>query len=211
LWAVVGLGNPGLKYRQTRHNAGFFLVRRIAKKAGVRVKKKCCLAKIAEIRMEGRDVLLALPQTYMNRSGESVKRIRDERNIPLEKMIVIYDDLDLPLGDIRVRKEGRAGSHRGMVSILESLETHRFPRIRIGIGPLPPGGEAAEFVLSPFRTAERQKLDATLARADGAFQMIIGGHIDAAMNEFNRRVSPAEQIKAAGVPDVSKPEGIDTI
>lgn len=197
MWIVIGLGNPGLKYRQTRHNAGFFFIRRIAKSTCVRVKKRSCQAKIAETRIEGQDILLALPQTYMNRSGESVKRIMDESEIPLEKMIVIYDDLDLPLGDIRIRRAGRAGTHRGMASIISAMETNRFPRIRIGIGPLPAGEDAADFVLSPFLAEERPMLETSLSRADGALRMIVGGKIDAAMNEYNLRVLPVENGRAS--------------
>ena len=196
MWALVGLGNPGLKYRGTRHNAGFSLVRRVAKKAGVRLKQRRFLAKVATVRLAGQEVLLALPQTLMNRSGDSVNRIMEEGGIPPEKMIVIYDDLDLPLGDIRIRREGRAGSHRGMISIISALETQRFPRVRIGIGPKPPDAEGAGFVLSPFRTAEKARFEKTLDRAFEALQLIIGGGITAAMNEYNKRQSPAYDSQA---------------
>jgi PTH1 family peptidyl-tRNA hydrolase len=192
LWAVVGLGNPGLKYRKTRHNAGFFLVMRVAKKAGLRLKKKRFLAKVAEIQLAGQEVLLALPQTFMNRSGDSVRRITEETRIPPDRIIVIYDDLDLPLGDIRIRREGRAGSHRGMMSISAALETQLFPRVRIGIGPKPPEAEAADFVLSAFRAAERPRLDESLERAHEALLLIIGGDISAAMNVYNKRGSAAD-------------------
>jgi PTH1 family peptidyl-tRNA hydrolase len=192
LWAVVGLGNPGLKYRNTRHNAGFLLVRRVAKKAGLRLKKRRFGARIGRMVVDGEEILLALPQTYMNRSGESVKKIVTEADIPPERLVVFYDDLDLPLGDIRVRREGRAGSHRGMISITSALKTRGFPRVRIGIGPLPPDREAADFVLSAFPAADKKRLEFGLTRAQQALQMILAGDITGAMNRHNQRIRPGD-------------------
>lgn len=206
MWAIVGLGNPGLKYRQTRHNAGFILVKRIAKRGGVRLRKKRFAARIARIRIAGQDILLALPQTYMNKSGESVKKIVEEGGISTERLIVVYDDMDLPVGKIRIRKEGSSGTHRGMFSIISSIQTKCFPRIRLGIGPLPFQSDAAEYVLSPFNRGERGLFEDSLERATKALEKILEGNIDAAMNDFNERVSPAEE-GADGFARPSSPAG----
>ena len=199
MWAVVGLGNPGLKYRNTRHNAGFLLVRRVAKGAGLRLKKIRFGARIGRLIEAGEEILLALPQTYMNKSGESVKKIVTEANIPPERLVVFYDDLDLPLGDIRVRREGRAGSHRGMISVTSALKTRCFPRVRIGIGPLPPDREAADFVLSPFRAAEKERLALGLNQAQQALRMILAGDIAGAMNRHNQRIRPGDSPASTGM------------
>lgn len=145
------------------------------------------LSKLSHGQFEGRKVYLVLPQTMMNRSGEAVSLLYSRLNIPLDRLLVVYDDLDLPLGTIRVRREGGPGTHRGMQSIIEALGKEGFPRLRIGIGPLPEGAEAAEFVLAPFSAEERIKLDPCLEAACQAVEMIVTGHIDQAMNQFNRK------------------------
>lgn len=187
MWAVVGLGNPGRRYAQTRHNVGFLFIRQVARNWKVRVKKRRFQAKIAEVeRAQGR-ILLAMPQTFMNLSGQAVKRIVGGRKIELENLVVVYDDLDIPLGDIRVRKEGSAGTHKGMTSVIQELGSGRFPRIRVGIGPLPAEGDAAEYVLSPLTPGERRLIDQTLLLAEEALGMILEGQIDEAMNRFNQK------------------------
>ncbi len=155
MWAVVGLGNPGRRYAQTRHNVGFLFIRQVARNWKVRVKKRRFQAKIAEVeRAQGR-ILLAMPQTFMNLSGQAVKQIVGGRKIELENLVVVYDDLDIPLGDIRVRKEGSAGTHKGMTSVIQELGSGRFPRIRVGIGPLPAeGGRGRVRALSPGSRGE---------------------------------------------------------
>ncbi|MCD6192272.1 MAG: aminoacyl-tRNA hydrolase [Candidatus Aminicenantes bacterium] len=188
MWAIIGLGNPGRAYARTRHNAGFLLVRRIARKWGVRLSRPRFQAKIGEITRGGQQILLALPQTFMNNSGLAVKEIIHHRAIPLEQMVIIYDDLDIPLGEIRVRAEGSSGGHRGVESIIRELGATRFPRIRLGIGPLPEGVEAAEFVLSPFTSEEKLKMERSLEKAEAALELILAGQINEAMSRFNQRI-----------------------
>ena len=187
MWLVVGLGNPGEDYVATRHNAGFLLVRRIARSRGVELRGRAFKAKTAIVRGGGEDVLLALPQTFMNRSGVSVRDILAGREIPPDRLIVVYDDLDIPLGEIRVRKKGSPGTHKGMISVVDLIRTREFPRIRIGIGPLPEGRDAADYVLEPFGRDERALLEASLADAEEALDMILTGGVDRAMTRFNHR------------------------
>lgn len=187
MWALVGLGNPGKEYAETRHNAGFTFVKRVARDWGLEIRKKKFLAKTAETRRDGEIVLLALPQTYMNRSGHSVREMLDFYRLGTERLLVVTDDLDIPLGEIRVRKEGGAGTHNGMRSIVEWIETTAFPRIRVGIGPLPPDRDPADFVLSRFSPEESKKLSGGLTSAREALDMILADGIDRAMNSFNKR------------------------
>ncbi len=189
MWLVVGLGNPGEDYAATRHNAGFLLVRRFARSRGVELRGRAFKAKTAVVRGgDGReDVLLALPQIFMNRSGVSVRDILAGREIPPDRLIVVYDDLDIPLGEIRVRKKGSPGTHKGMISVVDLIRTREFPRIRIGIGPLPEGRDAADYVLEPFGRDERPLLETSLADAEEALDLILAGGVDRAMTRFNRR------------------------
>jgi PTH1 family peptidyl-tRNA hydrolase len=187
LWAVVGLGNPGKSYSGTRHNVGFSLVKTMAKNRNIRLKKRRYLSRTIVIDMAGDRILLALPQTYMNNSGQAVKRIADEAGIAPESIVIIYDDLDLSLGEIRVRKEGGAGSHKGMRSIVQNIQTTNFPRIRIGIGPLDPNMDAADFVLSSFTKEEQPIVMESLNKAQDALEMILAGSIETAMNTYNQK------------------------
>ena len=187
MWAVVGLGNPGKAYSGTRHNVGFSLVKTMAKNRNIRLKKRRYLSRTIVVDMAGDRILLALPQTYMNNSGQAVKRITDEAGIAPENIIVIYDDLDLSLGEIRVRKEGGAGSHKGMRSIVQDIQTANFPRIRIGIGPLDPNMDAADFVLSSFTKEEQPIVMESLNKAQDALEMILAGSIETAMNTYNQK------------------------
>lgn len=185
MWAVVGLGNPGRRYAETRHNVGFRFIRRVAEDWSVRVTKARFLAKVGEVRRGGERVVLAMPQTFMNESGQSVESLR--RGLPVDpaNLVVVFDDVDIPLGTIRVRKDGGPGTHRGMASIVEALATSGFPRIRIGIGPTLEGADIVRFVLTPFRKDERALLETSLGRAEDALDLILDGHIDKAMNDFN--------------------------
>jgi len=191
---VVGLGNPGRRYAQTRHNAGFLFIRQLARGWKVKVKKRRFQAKIAEVERPQGKILLAMPQTMMNLSGLAVKRIVEGRKIRLENLVVVYDDLDIALGDIRVRKEGSAGTHKGMTSVMQELGSGTFPRIRVGIGPLPAGADAAEYVLSPFDLEERLLIDQALLRAEEALGLILEGEIEEAMSRFNQKVRAYENL-----------------
>jgi len=185
LWAVVGLGNPGRKYSETRHNVGFIFIKQIAKIWQVKVKKRKFLSKTAEVKTSQGKVILAMPQTYMNRSGAAVQELLQGSGIRPEKLIVVYDDLDLPLGEIRIRKEGSGGRHKGVNSIIQEIGTKSFPRIRIGIGPSLSEQETTDFVLSPFSREERRILEDSLNKAQEALKMIIAGEIEKAMNCYN--------------------------
>ena len=191
MWLVVGLGNPGDEYAGTRHNAGFMLVDRLSRSWGVELRGRLFKSRTAPARRGGGDVLLVEPKTFMNRSGAAVRAAMDGREVGPERLIVVYDDLDIPLGEIRVRKSGRPGTHKGMISISGELRTDAFPRVRIGIGPLPAGRDAAEYVLEPFRRNERSDLERGLAQAEEAVEMVLDGAIERAMTRFNKRVAPA--------------------
>lgn len=187
MWAVVGLGNPGSQYAETRHNVGFLFIKRIAKTWKVKLRRKIYLSKAEYADIDGKEILLALPQTYMNNSGAAVQAILTSGKVKLENLIVVYDDLDIPLGDIRVRKEGSAGSHKGMISIIDHIKTIQFPRIRVGIGPLKDDMDAAEYVLSSFDENEKDELEISLPKAQDALNLILDGQIKQAMNKYNMR------------------------
>jgi len=187
LWLVVGLGNPGDEYAAARHNAGYMLVERLARAWGVELRGRLFKARTAVARRGGQDILLALPKTFMNLSGLSVRAAMSGRAVTPKRLVVVYDDLDIPLGEIRVRKKGRPGTHKGMISIVREIGTDEFPRIRVGIGPLPAGRDAADFVLEPFRRDERGLVEESLERAGEALDMILDGRIERAMTRFNRR------------------------
>jgi len=187
VWVVVGLGNPGQHYSQTRHNVGFMFIRRVAKAWDIRLKKRMYLSKGIMVNRDNDKIFLSMPQTYMNNSGQALSLIVKGTQIELPHLIVVYDDLDIPLGEIRVRKEGRAGFHKGMISIIQELETSKFPRIRIGIGPLPEDVDAADFVLSPFQKEEMPLLDKSLTIAQEALELLLSGEIDRAMSIYNQR------------------------
>jgi PTH1 family peptidyl-tRNA hydrolase len=187
VWAVIGLGNPGRQYSGTRHNAGVTFVRRIAKAWKTKLRKKRFSSKIVEIERKNRKIMLALPQTYMNNSGLAVKQIMEGRNLLPEQLLVVYDDLDIPLGEIRVKQRGSSGTHRGMGSIVQEIGTTEFPRLRIGIGPLPPGEDAVEYVLSSFEKTEGPLLEKGIKKAQDALGMILDGRAEEAMNIYNQK------------------------
>ncbi|MQY60679.1 aminoacyl-tRNA hydrolase [bacterium] len=187
MWAVVGLGNPGRRYSGTRHNVGFTFVRKTAKEWKVKLRKKIFFSKAGEVKRNKEKILLALPQTYMNKSGLTVKKIMEGRDIKPEHLVVVYDDLDIPLGEIRIRKRGGPGTHKGMSSIVEEIRTEEFPRIRVGLGPLPGGENAVNYVLSSFDKAEESRLEEGLRKAREALEMILSGEVERAMNTYNHR------------------------
>ena len=189
MWLVVGLGNTGDEYAATRHNAGFMLVDRLARAWGVELRGRLFKARTALARRGGDEIFLIEPKTFMNRSGSAVREALAGKDVPAERLVVAYDDLDIPLGEIRVRKKGRPGTHKGMISIVGEIRTDEFPRIRIGIGPCPAGRDAAEYVLEPFRRDERPLVDRSLGEAADALEMILDGRIDRAMTRYNRRIA----------------------
>ena len=183
---IVGLGNPGRKYDRTRHNIGFRVVDDIAEQNSVAIKKKSCDSLVGELMSTGERVLLAKPQTYMNLSGHAAKALLKEFRSAPENLVVIYDELDLPFGRIRIRLKGSAAGHRGAMSIMESLAGAPFYRVRVGIGRPPQGVEPADFVLEPFSADEIEQLDEVIARAAKAALCILQEGGQRAMEKFNR-------------------------
>jgi PTH1 family peptidyl-tRNA hydrolase len=187
LWIVVGLGNPEKKYSRTRHNLGFMLVQRLADKHNVKLKKRKYLSKAAQVELERNPVLLVKPWTYMNRSGVAIKKLLQYSGVRADRMIVVYDDLDIPLGEMRIRRSGGPGTHNGMASIVREIGCTEFPRVRLGIGPLPPGTDATDFVLGEFTGKERQIVEECLDRTEESVTYILSHDIEKAMTKFNRK------------------------
>ena len=196
---VVGLGNPGIEYQFTPHNAGFLAVDRIADDHRVAVANRRCRAMTARVEIAGREVILAKPETFMNLSGLSVAALVEEFDIdPRRDLLVLYDELDLPLGSMRVRERGSPAGHNGARSITGSLRSEDWARIRIGVGS---DGDAAsafrrgrDYLLTPLRKADLATLDEVLDRVAKAVEVVAAKGIGVAMNEFNRRDNgPAEQ------------------
>ena len=190
---IVGLGNPGIEYQFTPHNMGFLAIDRLAERCGVRVDNRHCRAATARARVAEVPVLLAKPETYMNLSGMSVAALVQEYEADPEKeLIVIYDDLDLPFGSVRIRERGSAGSHNGMKSVIGALETQEFLRIRLGIAPEHVIAGGREYVLSPWRSKLDPTVDEMLDAAADAVEIILRQGPGAAMTRFNRKVPPQD-------------------
>jgi PTH1 family peptidyl-tRNA hydrolase len=184
---VAGLGNPGPEYADHRHNIGFQVVEILARSHGLTFsRRKAIRAHVAEGRIAGRAVLLAKPQTYMNLSGRSVGRLQRDYEIPPEQILIVYDDLDLPVGRLRMRPEGGSGGHKGMRSIIDVLGTRAFPRLRVGVDRPPGRMDPAEYVLRPFDKEQQALLDEILERAVAAVECWLVDGIVAAMELFNR-------------------------
>jgi PTH1 family peptidyl-tRNA hydrolase len=197
---IVGLGNPGIEYQFTPHNAGFLAIDRLAERCGVVVSNRRSKALTASTQIAGRRVLLAKPETYMNLSGLSVSALADELEIdPRRKLIVLYDEVALPLGSIRIRERGSAGGHNGVTSISNALGTEEWLRIRIGIAPEDAmAAESArqrrkDYVLTPFRKQELAVLDTVLDEVSTAVELLLTEGASVAMNRFNRRATAEEQ------------------
>lgn len=185
---IVGLGNPGIEYQSTPHNMGFLAVDRIAEQCGVEVRNRQCRALTARATIGAEAVLLAKPETYMNLSGMSVRELVSKYEVrPEADLVVIYDELDLPLGSIRIRQRGSSAGHNGMESILGALGTQELLRIRLGVGPGHEVGDGARYLLAPFRKAQYQAVDEVLDTAAQAVQVILSEGPAAAMNRFNRK------------------------
>lgn len=184
---VVGLGNPGKEYEHTRHNIGFMVVEEIARRQGVVFKKMFWFpARQATCRIGEHEVRLIEPTTFMNNSGKAVWGAMKKWRVPAEETVVVYDDVELELGGIRVRAKGTGGSHNGMKSLLKWLQTKAFPRVRVGIGPRPDGAEMIEFVLARFTEEEHLKLEKVVEHAADAVESIFSVGTERTMNEFNR-------------------------
>lgn len=193
---IVGLGNPGVEYQFTWHNLGFLVVDRIAEQIGAQVSNRHCRALTGRGRIDGNDVLLAKPETYMNLSGMSVRELVEKHEIvPEQDLIVVYDELDLPAGTIRVRQRGSSAGHNGLESIIGALGTQEFLRIRLGIAPDRPVGDGAKYVLSQFRKAQYPVIDKVLDSAAEAVNVILTQGASAAMNRFNRKAESDQAAK----------------
>jgi peptidyl-tRNA hydrolase, PTH1 family len=184
---IVGLGNTGIEYQFTPHNLGFLTIDRLANDIGVEVRNRNCRALTARAVIEEQQVLLAKPETYMNLSGMAVRELVGKYEAdPGKDLIVVYDELDLPLGRIRIRQRGSSAGHNGMESIIGALGTQEFLRVRLGVGPEKKVSDGAKYLLSPFRKAQLKVLDEILDAASDAVRVILKAGPAAAMNRFNR-------------------------
>jgi PTH1 family peptidyl-tRNA hydrolase len=184
---IVGLGNPGIEYQFTPHNLGFLTIDCLAKDVGAEVRNRNCRALTARAVIEEQQVLLAKPETYMNLSGMAVRELVGRYEVdPAKDLIVIYDELDLPLGRIRIRQRGSSAGHNGMESIIGALGTQEFLRVRLGVGPDKKVSDGAKYLLSPFRKAQLKVVDEIIDTASEAVKVILKKGPGAAMNRFNR-------------------------
>lgn len=193
MYIIVGLGNPGNQYENTRHNIGFDVIEALAQQEHVEVLEKRHRAIIGKGFVEGQKCVLARPQTFMNLSGESVRQLLDYYKADeTEELIIISDDVSLEVGQIRIRKKGSAGGHNGLKNIIANLGHENFIRIKMGVGEKPSGYDLADYVLGHFSARERKAMDEAAARAADAIRVIITRGVDAAMNEFNGKVAGAD-------------------
>jgi PTH1 family peptidyl-tRNA hydrolase len=190
---IVGLGNPGIEYQFTPHNMGFLAIDRIAEQCAVRVDNRHCRAQTARARIGEHEVVLAKPETYMNLSGMSViELVRKYEAQPEQDLVMLYDELDLPFGSLRVRPRGRSAGHNGMESVIAALGTQEIMRVRIGIAPDHPVGDGARYVLSQFKKVQMETVDSVLDEAAEAVKVILVDGIQTAMNRFNRKETVEE-------------------
>jgi len=185
---IVGLGNPGSRYRGTRHNVGWEVLERLARKHGIAIEEDTGWAEVGRGDIGPHRVVLARPMTYVNASGMAVQDLKRRYRVKPSDLFLIVDDLDLPLGRLRLRPKGTAGGHNGLRSVIEALGTDGFPRMRVGIGRPPGKMDAADHVLARFSAEERQMLNDALDRAVEALEVAIVDGVDVAMNRFNARL-----------------------
>jgi PTH1 family peptidyl-tRNA hydrolase len=193
---IVGLGNPGREYAHSRHNVGFWCLNRLARRHGIAFRSRGRLAAVGEGQLAGRPVILAKPRTFVNLSGRAASHLLQRYRLSPQQLLVVYDDLDLPLGRVRLRLRGSHGGHRGMRSIIDAVGSEDFPRIRIGIGrPSAPGGAGeptwepevvVDYVLGPMTAEERRILDEAVATASEAILCLLSEGVETAMNRYNR-------------------------
>ena len=189
MFVIVGLGNPGKKYENTRHNAGFICLDALAAKYGISISEKKHKALCGTGVIEGQKALLVKPQTFMNLSGESVRAVMDFYKIdPEEDMLVVYDDISLAPGNIRIRKKGSAGGHNGIKSIIAHAGTQNFMRIKVGVGEKPSGWDLADYVLGHFSEEDTSKIKEVMPDVVQAAVLMMQGNVDKAMNDFNAKM-----------------------
>ena len=185
MYFIVGLGNPGLQYENTRHNVGFMTIDYLANKYDIDVRKSKFKSLYGQGEISDHKVMLIKPQTYMNNSGEAVRELINFYKFDIDKLIVIYDDIDIDFGTIRIRKKGSAGSHNGMKSIIYQIQDDQFPRIKVSIGKKPEKWDLANFVLSGFSKEEVKILEDEIRLAVEGIEIILEEDIDKAMNKCN--------------------------
>ena len=196
MFLVAGLGNPGEEYALTPHNLGFLTVDRLAGQHGIRVTRKDSKALIGVGEIDGREVMLAKPQTFMNLSGTSLAPLMEKHGIELGQLLVVYDELDLPWGTLRIKPKGSAAGHNGMKSVIQSLKTSEIARVRLGIHPGHQIKDGAEFVLAPCKRSQIKELDDFISLAADAVRSVIAEGVEKSMTKFNRR-APGLNIEEA--------------
>ena len=187
MYIIVGLGNPTKEYDKTRHNVGFSVIDVLADRIGIDVSEKKHRALCGKGMLEGQKVILAKPQTFMNLSGESVRAMVDFYKVSPDEVIIVYDDISLEPGQLRIRTKGSAGGHNGIKNIIAHLGTQEFPRIKVGVGEKPKYMDLADYVLSRFSKGEQELMDDAFRDAADAVAMMISEGMDAAMNHFNAK------------------------
>jgi len=187
LLLVAGLGNPGEEYARTPHNLGFLVVDRLAAEHQIRVTRPDSKALVGEGMIEGRAVLLAKPQTYMNLSGTSIRPLMAKHEIALPELVVVYDELDLPWPTVRIKPKGSAAGHNGVKSLIEQLGSNEFSRVRLGVDPGHPIRDGAEYLLAPFKRSLEKELDELIGLGADAVRSIIADGVEKSMTKFNRR------------------------
>ena len=193
---VAGLGNPGEEYALSPHNLGFLTVDHLAEQFGIRVTRKDSKAFVGMGEIDGREVMLAKPQTYMNLSGTSLQPLMEKHEIAVKDLVVVYDELDLPWMALKIKPKGSAAGHNGMKSVIQTLKTSDIVRVRLGIHPGHPLKSGAEFVLAPFKRSQIKELDEFVGYSAGAVRSIIAEGVEKAMTRFNRR-APGLQTEEA--------------
>lgn len=195
MFLIVGLGNPGRQYEHTRHNVGFDVMDAIAEKYNISISEKKHRALCGKGVINGVKVVLAKPQTFMNLSGESVESLLSYYKLdPEEEMLVIYDDISLAPGNLRIRKKGSAGGHNGIKNIIAQTGTQNFLRIKVGVGEKPKGWDLADYVLGRFDEEERAAVEEAIGHAVLAAELMLQGEVDAAMNEFNAKKKEPREV-----------------
>lgn len=200
---IAGLGNPGKEYENTKHNVGFLTIDILAEKYDIKVNKIKFKGLVGEGMIGTEKVILVKPQTYMNLSGQCIREIVAFYKLDMEDLVVIYDDIDLPMGNLRIRKKGSAGTHNGMRSIIYDLQDDGFPRVRVGIGG-ERKGDLANYVISGFSGDDRKLIEEAIVKAADAVACLVENGIDRAMVDYNTKKQKAKKQKQE--PDTEKPE-----
>ena len=182
---IVGLGNPGPEYAGTRHNAGFWCIDALAKKHGITLERRNRSAIVGEGEIEDHRVILGKPRTFVNRSGAAINYLTARYAAPIDKLLIVCDDINLPPGKLRMRRKGSAGGHNGIKSVIEAAGSQGFPRLRIGVGRPPEGTGQIEHVIGPMESRDREIVDEAVGRAAAAIECLLTEGIDEAMSRFN--------------------------